>query len=237
MQPFHDRLFNSIAPHYDELNGILSLGQHWFWKQQTAKSSGAQPGHEVLDVCCGSGDIAILLAKLVGSRGRVVGLDFAAAMLEDAARRSEAQKLPIPGLDQLSTPIEWVQGDATALPFPDEIFDAATMGYGLRNVDNRSLALMELRRVLKPGAKVAILDFNNSEDPTVDSIQEWALQNVVVPAAKMYKLEDEYAYLRPSIKMFPTGDEQERMALAAGFKRARHTELAFGLMGLLVCQR
>jgi ubiquinone/menaquinone biosynthesis methyltransferase len=237
LNEFPRRLFNSIAPHYDELNGILSLGQHWFWKQQTAKSSGVQPGHKVLDVCCGSGDIAILLAKLVGSRGEVIGLDFAAAMLEDAARRSAAQKLQIPGLEHLSTPIQWIQGDATALPFPDEAFDAVTMGYGLRNVDNRPLALQELRRVLKPGAKAAILDFNNSRDATVDSVQEWALKNVVVPAAKIYDLEEEYAYLRPSIKAFPTGKEQEEMAISAGFSKAEHTELAFGLMGLLVCQR
>lgn len=124
------RLFNSIAPHYDQLNALLSLGQHWFWKQQTAKASGAVPGHKVLDVCCGSGDIAILLSKLVGPRGMVVGLDFASSMLEDAARREERGRLPIPGLP--ATPISWAQGDATALPFSNDEFDAATMGYGLR---------------------------------------------------------------------------------------------------------
>ena len=134
-------------------------------------------------------------------------------------------------------PSSSIQGDATDLPFLDEEFDSATMGYGLRNVDDRPRALMELRRVLKPGAKVAILDFNNSLDPTVDAAQGWALQNIVVPAARVYGLEDEYAYLRPSIKMFPTGPEQEAMAIAAGFTDARHTELAFGLMGLLVCQK
>ena len=105
----HTRLFNSIAPYYDQLNGLLSLGQHWLWKQQTAKASGAMPGHKALDLCCGSGDIAILLSKLVGQKGQVVGLDFASSMLEDAAKREEKGRLPVPGMAYLSTPIKWIQ--------------------------------------------------------------------------------------------------------------------------------
>lgn len=99
----------------------------------------------------------------------------------------------------------WVEGDATALPFGDCEFDAATMGYGLRNVNDRPKALRELHRVLRPGASVAILDFNNSSDPTIDSAQAWFLERLVVPAARAYDVAEEYEYLRPSIKSFPQG--------------------------------
>ncbi|KAG1677019.1 hypothetical protein FOA52_001188 [Chlamydomonas sp. UWO 241] len=226
------RLFNRIAPVYDELNNRLSFGQHWVWKQSTVKWSGARPGHRVLDVCCGSGDIAFLLAKLVGVRGQVVGLDFAAEMLADASGRQGRGH--VPGLEAYRTPMEWVQGDACALPFGDNEFDAATMGYGLRNVRDRPGALSELHRVLRPGASAAVLDFNNSNDPVIDGAQAWFLETLVVPAARAYDVAEEYEYLRPSIKAFPTGPEQVALALQAGFVEATHHELGFGLMGCLV---
>ncbi|GAX73133.1 hypothetical protein CEUSTIGMA_g586.t1 [Chlamydomonas eustigma] len=229
------KLFNRIAPVYDDLNNRLSFGQQWVWKQQTVKYSGAKKGHKVLDVCCGSGDIALLLSRLVGPKGQVIGLDFAADMLGYAEARQKEQSLP--GLEMYTTPMQWVQGDATDMPFEDAEFDGATMGYGLRNVDNRPKALSELCRVLKPGASVAILDFNNSVDPTVDSVQAWFLENLVVPAARQYGLEKEYQYLRPSIKGFPTGQEQVSLALEAGFSSATHYEVGFGLMGILVATK
>jgi SAM-dependent methyltransferase len=132
--------------------------------------SGAAPGHAALDVCCGSGDLAFELARVVGATGHVTGLDFAAEMLEDA----ESRRAAAPGVRPASRPparMSWVQGDALALPFPDASFDAATMGYGLRNVADIPRALAELARVLKPGASAAVLDFNNSEDPVVDGLQ------------------------------------------------------------------
>lgn len=225
------KLFNEIAPVYDQLNNLLSLGQHHIWKRMAVKWAGARAGGTALDICCGSGDIAFLLAEAVGSGGRVVGLDFAQNMLDDAARRQSK----LPPTPRRSNNMSWVQGDAMAMPFDDCSFDAATMGYGLRNVSDIPATLGDLERVLKPGAKAAILDFNNAdEDSVADAVQDWALANVVVPAADMYGLRDEYAYLRPSIKNFPSGREQERLALSAGFAAAKHYEISFGLMGILV---
>mmetsp|Transcript_21310 Transcript_21310/g.46537 ORF Transcript_21310/g.46537 Transcript_21310/m.46537 type:complete len:300 (-) Transcript_21310:889-1788(-) len=229
------KLFNRIAPVYDELNNTLSLGQHWVWKQQAAKWSGAQPGHRALDICCGSGDLSFILAKLVGTRGEVIGLDFAADMLSYAGERQQQQQ--IPGLQNYATPMKWVQGDAMNMPFPNAHFDAATMGYGLRNVASIPTALKEIHRVLRPGASVAILDFNNSTDQVVDSVQAFFLEKLVVPTATRYGLADEYEYLRPSIKAFPTGREQEALALEAGFQEAKHHEVGFGLMGVLVAKK
>eukprot|EP00200_Dunaliella_tertiolecta_P006338 CAMPEP_0202357794 /NCGR_PEP_ID=MMETSP1126-20121109/11682_1 /ASSEMBLY_ACC=CAM_ASM_000457 /TAXON_ID=3047 /ORGANISM="Dunaliella tertiolecta, Strain CCMP1320" /LENGTH=330 /DNA_ID=CAMNT_0048950753 /DNA_START=163 /DNA_END=1155 /DNA_ORIENTATION=- len=229
-------LFNRISKRYDELNDRLSFGQHWVWKRMAVKWSNARRGHKVLDVCCGSGDIGLLLADVVGPQGQVVGLDFASDMLADAANRQRALEAQRPATKQ-HTPIQWVQGDAMDLPFGSGEFHAATMGYGLRNVASIPAAMAELHRVLKPGGKVAILDFNNSQDPLVDRVQAFFLESIVVPAAREYGLEAEYKYLRPSIKNFPTGREQEALAKAAGFQDVVHYPIGFGLMGVLVATK
>jgi demethylmenaquinone methyltransferase/2-methoxy-6-polyprenyl-1,4-benzoquinol methylase len=227
-----ERLFSTISPVYDELNDQLSFGMHKVWKQMTVKWSGAAPGCSALDVCCGSGDIAMILAEVVGRNGSVVGLDFSGPMLEDAAVREVSKRNSIVGA--AAPAVQWVQGDAMDLPFEEGTFDAATMGYGLRNVADIPKALRELHRVLRPGCRAAILDFNNSRDGLVDGAQEWFLENLVVPAADAKGVGDEYRYLRPSIKNFPQGKDQERLALEAGFIKAKHFEIGFGLMGVLV---
>ena len=224
------QLFSTISPVYDELNDQLSFGMHKVWKRMAVKWSGAAPGCAALDVCCGSGDLAMILADVVGRNGSVVGLDFSAEMLDDAAMREASKR----SNTSSTSAVEWVQGDAMKLPFPDNSFDAATMGYGLRNVSSIPDALGELYRVLRPGCRAAILDFNNSEDWVVDGAQSWFLENLVVPAAESKGVGDEYRYLRPSIKQFPTGKDQEGLAMAAGFSRAKHFEIGFGLMGVLV---
>jgi len=227
-----EQLFSTISPVYDELNDQLSFGMHKMWKRMTVRWSGAAPGCAALDVCCGSGDIALILAEVVGRNGSVVGLDFSGPMLDDAAIREASERNSI--IDAAAPAVQWIQGDAMDLPFEDCTFDAATMGYGLRNVADIPKALRELHRVLRPGCRAAILDFNNSQDGLVDGAQGWFLENLVVPAADAKGVGDEYRYLRPSIKNFPQGKEQERLAMEAGFKKARHLEIGFGLMGVLV---
>ncbi|EFN54843.1 hypothetical protein CHLNCDRAFT_48897 [Chlorella variabilis] len=228
------RLFNTIAPVYDQLNDQLSLGLHRVWKRMTVKWSGAATGGRALDVCCGSGDLAFRLAEAVGPSGSVVGLDFSANMLADAARRQQQRQQTLgPAYN-----MEWVQGDAMQLPFEAGSFDAATMGYGLRNVADRPAALRELHRVLRPGCSVAILDFNNAADnAVVDAAQAWFLEQLVVPAARSLGVAEEYEYLRPSIQRFPSGPQQEVLARQAGFATAVHYPIAFGLMGCLVATK
>jgi demethylphylloquinol methyltransferase len=194
-------IFNRIAPVYDRLNNDLSLGIHWVWKQMAVSWSGAQAGSVCLDICCGSGDITQLLAKQVGTTGTVIGADFAPAQLANAATKIETIYPPLNN-------IEWVEADALNLPFADNYFDAATMGYGLRNVTDIPRCLRDLQRVLKVGSKVAILDF--------------------------HRPSDEYAYLNPSLDRFPTGTEQVKLGLAAGFSHATHYPIAGGMMGILV---
>jgi demethylphylloquinol methyltransferase len=222
-------LFDRIAPVYDQLNNDLSLGIHWVWKQMAVSWSGAGAGDFCLDLCCGSGDIAQLLAKRVGSTGQVYGADFAAAQLAIAAERVAQRYLP--------TAIDWVQADALNLPFADDFFDAATLGYGLRNVTDIPRCLAELRRVLKLGAKVAILDFHRPENWVAAQFQRWYLDQIVVPTARRYGLTEEYAYLMPSVAQFPIGTAQVKLGLAAGFSTATHYPIAGGIMGILVLSK
>lgn len=224
--PTIQSLFDRIAPVYDDFNQQLSWGLHHVWKQMAVDWSAAAAGQTGLDVCCGSGDLALLLAKRVGPTGQVYGLDFAPAQLAIAAQKAQKRL----ALAQL----HWVQGDALCLPFDDNKFDAATMGYGLRNLTDIPQGLEELHRVLKAGAKAAILDFHQPRQPWMQIFQQWYLDRVVVPAAARCGLTEEYAYISPSLERFPSGAEQVQLAIRAGFTTATHYPIAGGLMGVLV---
>jgi demethylmenaquinone methyltransferase/2-methoxy-6-polyprenyl-1,4-benzoquinol methylase len=219
-------LFNTIAPVYDQLNDRLSFGLHRVWKLMAVKWCQPTQGASCLDVCCGSGDLTQCLAEQVGPSGQVIGLDFAAELLATAQQRNDQRRSPLP--------ITWIEGDALALPFDDNTFDAITMGYGLRNVGDIPGALSELHRVLKPGAIAAILDFHRPSHPVMQQFQTWYLQTVVVPAAESLGVGEDYAYIAPSIDRFPVGDEQRAIAQQVGFAKAVHYGIAGGLMGVLV---
>ncbi|XP_010551595.1 PREDICTED: 2-phytyl-1,4-beta-naphthoquinone methyltransferase, chloroplastic isoform X4 [Tarenaya hassleriana] len=210
-------LFNRIAPVYDNVCPLFFLA--------------ANRGDFVLDLCCGSGDLAFLLSEKVGSSGKVVGLDFSSEQLAIASSRQNLRAKPC------YKNIEWVEGDALELPFADGVFDAITMGYGLRNVFDRQRAMREMYRVLKPDSRISILDFNKSHQPVTAFIQEWMINNVVVPAAAVYGLASDYEYLKSSINGYLTGEELETLALQAGFSSAKHYEVSGGLMGNLVAMR
>ena len=222
-------LFDRIAPVYDDLNRSLSFGLHTVWKQMAVDWSGAQPGMTVLDVCCGSGDLALLLARRVGKYGQVTGADFAVEQLAIAEQRATAKGY--------SDRTQWVEADALSLPFADNQYDAVTMGYGLRNLLDIPQGLRELQRVLKSGAKAAILDFHQPSSTLAQQFQQWYLNTVVVPAAERCGLTEEYAYIGPSVERFPIGDEQVALATAAGFSKAVHYPLTAGMMGVLVVQK
>lgn len=222
-------LFSRIAPVYDQLNDWLSFGQHRVWKRLAVKWSRAKLGDRALDVCCGSGDLALLLAQQVGPSGQVVGLDFAAPQLAIARHRAY--------LRVLDPFIDWIEGDALALPFEANQFDAATMGYGLRNVLSPLQSLEELHRVLKPGAIAAILDFHKPDRLEMESFQQGYLQHFVVPLAQHFELGADYAYIADSLARFPRGPEQVKLAHCAGFEQAVHYPLAAGMMGILVVSK
>jgi demethylmenaquinone methyltransferase/2-methoxy-6-polyprenyl-1,4-benzoquinol methylase len=178
-----------------------------------------------VDLCCGTGDLALVLAERVRPGGLVLGLDAAAAPLELARSRSARQ----PWL-----PLTWRQGDALATGLPDGWADGASMAYGLRNLADPAAGLGELRRLLRPGGRAVVLDFNRPQEGSLPAaFQRLYLRQVVVPAARSFGLEEHYAYLESSLARFPTGPEQVELAHAAGFSSVRHQSLAAGLMGLL----
>jgi ubiquinone/menaquinone biosynthesis methyltransferase len=219
-------IFDRIAPVYDQLNNQLSFGQHKIWKLMAVKWCNPQKGDRALDICCGSGDITQLLAKQVGKTGVVFGVDFSEEQLAIASQRMADRYAPLN--------IEWIAGDALNLPFDDNSFDCATMGYGLRNVVDISRCLAELRRVLKKGAKAAILDFHRPSQAWLRDFQQWYLQTIVIPTAKQFGLTEEYAYIIPSLDRFPLGTKQVELSYEVGFSKAIHYPISGGIMGVLV---
>lgn len=217
------QLFDQIAPRYDQLNDLLSLGLHRLWKRQALAWIQPSAGQHLLDLCCGTGDLALLLAARVRPGGTVLGLDAAAEPLEIAAARGRLQ----PWL-----PLRWQQGDALATGLPAASADGAVMAYGLRNLADPAAGLLELRRLLRPGGRAAVLDFNRPSG-AVAAFQRFYLRRLVVPTADRFGIPEHYAYLEESLQRFPTGAQQQVLALEAGFRAVRHRPLAGGLMGLL----
>ena len=218
-------LFDAIAPRYDQLNDLLSLGLHRLWKRQALLWLRPRPGQRLLDLCCGTGDLALVLASRVRPGGLVLGLDAAAVPLAIARRR---------GARQPWLPLQWQQGDALATGLAAGWADVAVMAYGLRNLADPAAGLVELRRLLRPGGMAVVLDFNRPDPASAAAaFQRFYLRSLVVPAARAVGLPEQYAYLEQSLARFPTAAGQEQLARAAGFAQARHRPLAGGLMGLL----
>ncbi|CAA6671442.1 unnamed protein product [Spirodela intermedia] len=236
-------LFSRIAPVYDD------PGLHRVWKRMAVSWSGAKKGDRVLDLCCGSGDLAFLLSERVGPEGEVTGLDFSSKQLLIASSRQNlsgkasieilrepllTQRLSMHLVSLISLEVEdamiliqWVEGDALNLSFPACYFDAMTIGYGLRN-------LVDKRKAMEEMFEISVLDFNKSTSAFTTIFQEYMIDNVVVPVASSYGLSEEYAYLKASIQEFLTGQELEELARGAGFSDAKHYEISGGLMGNLV---
>ena len=220
-------LFEQIAPRYDQLNDLLSFGLHRLWKRQAMAWLQPRPGQQLLDLCCGTGDLALVLAARVRPGGSVLGLDAAAAPLAVAARRAALQ----PWLQ-----LRWQQGDAMATGLASGSWDGAVIAYGLRNLADPAAGLRELRRLLRPAARAAVLDFNRPvgrANSAAAGFQRLYLRRFVVPIAEQFGIEEHYAYLEESLARFPTAPQQQQLALEAGFSAARHRSLAGGLMGLL----
>ena len=222
------QIFDRIAPVYDRFNDLLSLGQHRIWKKMALRWCEPKRGETWLDLCCGSGDMTALLAKRVAPEGKAIGVDFSKQLLAIAATKY---------LPSIQKNITWQEANVLDLPFEGSTFDGATLAYGLRNVANIPQCLLELRRVLKDGAKAAILDFHRPSDRLIQDFQDFYLDRVVVPLADRFAMTAEYAYIAPSLARFPIGLEQVKLAKAAGFNQATHHPIANGMMGILVLQK
>ena len=207
------RMFDRIAPVYDAMNRTMTAGLDRRWRRITAEAV-VRPGDRVLDACCGTGDLAIACARL---GGRVIGVDFSEAMLERARRKAPA--------------LEWVAGDLLALPFADGSFHGATVGFGVRNVEDLGRALGELRRVLRPGARLGILEITRPRGLLAPFYRVWF--DAVVPLlGKLLPGGSAYTYLPASVRRFPGPDELKDMVAAAGFRDVRYRTFAGGIVAL-----
>ncbi len=199
-------LFAAIARRYDLLNDLQSFGLHRRWKRCVVELAAVRSGQHALDVCCGTGDIALALAQ----RGaEVTGLDFSQAMLEIArtrSRKSEAggQKAEVCTSSSVLHPPDFLQGDAQQLPFPDNSFDAVTVGYGLRNLASWETGLREMLRVARPGARLVVLDFGKPPNAVWRAIYFGHLRCSVPLIGRLFcGNADAYAYILESLKHYP----------------------------------
>jgi demethylmenaquinone methyltransferase/2-methoxy-6-polyprenyl-1,4-benzoquinol methylase len=206
-------MFDRIAPVYDLMNRVMTAGLDQRWRRVTAESV-VLPGDRVLDACCGTGDLAIACAR---EGGNVTGLDFAERMLERARRKAPA--------------IEWVRGDLLELPFEDASFDAATVGFGVRNVESLERALRELRRVLRPGGRIGILEITRPQGALAPFYRGW-FDHAVPLLGKALPGGAAYTYLPASVRRFPGPHELAALMDAAGFARVGFRAFAGGIVAL-----
>jgi len=211
-------MFDRIAPVYDLMNRVMTVGLDRRWRK-LAVTEVVWPGDRVLDACCGTGDLAVEAER---RGGRVVGLDFSEKMLERARGKSGA--------------IEWVQGDALALPFGDGEFDAATVGFGVRNLADLEAGLRELARVLKPGGRVAVLEITRPRGILKPFFRLW-FDGVVPVLGKVLPGGEAYTYLPASVRRFPGPDDLSALFESAGFESVRYRLLGGGIVALHVGTR
>lgn len=217
------RLFATIAGRYDLITRLLSFGRDQHWKARLIETVGLQQGAQVLDLACGTGDLAF---RAAADGARVVGLDLTAPMIDLARRKSGARR------------IGWLVGDMGALPVATEAFDVVTTGYGLRNVPDLPQALAEIHRVLRPGGQLASLDFDRPESRPLRAVY-LAYLTLVGSALGwvLHREPDTYRYIPASIRRYPGARGVVGMLEAAGFRDVAHIRLLGGLMAIHVARK
>jgi demethylmenaquinone methyltransferase/2-methoxy-6-polyprenyl-1,4-benzoquinol methylase len=218
-------VFDSVAPRYDLMNDLMSGGLHRIWKEFTLSQAQLRPGQRALDVAAGTGDLAAGLARQVGPRGLVVVSDINAAMLDVGRDRL---------LDRgIAGNVEYVLANAERLPFADASFDCVTIGFGLRNVTDKDAALASMRRVLRPGGQLLVLEFSRPVGAGLQSLYD-VYSFRVLPALGRVVAKDEasYRYLAESIRRHPDQETLLGMMRAAGLEDCRYHNMMGGIVAL-----
>jgi demethylmenaquinone methyltransferase/2-methoxy-6-polyprenyl-1,4-benzoquinol methylase len=210
-------MFDRIARVYDLMNSVMTAGLHHRWRERAADLAELEPGGRALDVASGTGDLAIELARRVGPSGTVVGSDFSERML-DVARRKSAE-------------VRWEWANALELPYADDQFDAATVGFGARNFSDLDRGLSEMARAVRPGGRVVVLEITVPRRPPLSTFFSIWFDRVV-PAVGRVADSDAYAYLPSSVKRFPAPDELAARLERAGLADIRWILTAGGIIAL-----
>ncbi|MCK7550335.1 bifunctional demethylmenaquinone methyltransferase/2-methoxy-6-polyprenyl-1,4-benzoquinol methylase UbiE [Marinobacter goseongensis] len=220
-------VFHSVAGKYDMMNDLMSMGIHRLWKRFTIELSGVRPGHQVLDIAGGTGDLTMKFFDLVGASGKVVLADINASMLQVGRGRLVDRGY--------AGNIEYVQADAEHLPFPDNTFNAVSIAFGLRNVTDKDQALRDMERVLKPGGKLMVLEFSKPTNPLLNKAYDMYSFNALPLMGQLIAGDSEsYKYLAESIRMHPDQDTLKGMMEQAGLVNCKYYNMTGGIVALHV---
>ena len=216
------RHFDSIAAKYDFMNTLLSFGLHYLWKRAAVKMMKLQPGSRVIDVCGGTADLAILAARYVGPEGRVMVYDFNRAMMEAGKEKVHTALL--------DARIKYIQGDAEQISFPDGQFDAAMVGFGIRNLTHMEKGFAEMYRVLKPGGTLMCLEFSRPANSAFRFLYDSYSFYIMPIIGKIFTgSRTAYTYLPESIRLFPQPDELNAILRNIGFSTVTWRRLTNGI--------
>lgn len=216
-------MFDRISGVYDRMNRVMTAGLDQTWRERAADRVRLEPGQRALDLCCGTGDLALALAERVGSEGRVTGADFSRPMLELATKKASAD-----GVAQVE--FEWA--DALELPYEDESFDAVTISFGARNLADLPKGLAEMNRVLKPGGRLAILEITQPRRQPLAAFFGLWFDRIVPMLGKVAGDSSAYTYLPESVRSFPDAETLAARMDEAGFRHVRWTLMAGTIIAL-----
>ncbi|HZO58989.1 MAG TPA: bifunctional demethylmenaquinone methyltransferase/2-methoxy-6-polyprenyl-1,4-benzoquinol methylase UbiE [Solirubrobacterales bacterium] len=215
-------MFDRIADRYDLMNSVMTAGMHHRWRQRAADLARVGPGDSALDVCCGTGDLALELSRRAGPGGEVTGLDFSEPMLELAREKSRAAEAPV----------RWLQGNALELPFAEGEFDAATVGFGVRNLVDLERGIAEMARVVRPGGRVVILEITTPQRPPLSWFFAVWFDRIVPLLGTAAGDRDAYTYLPSSVRRFPPAHELAALMHEVGLRDVRYLLLAGGIIAI-----
>ena len=217
-------MFDAIAPRYDLLNSVLSARMHHGWRRSAAEEAGLKAGDVALDVCTGTGDLAFELARRVGATGSIIGSDFSAPMLDYGVKKAAKR-----GRQSDVAPVRFLLADTLALPFAANTFDAATVAFGIRNVADVAAGLREMARIVRPGGRVVVLEFNQPRQPLFAALYRWySFQALPRLGGLVSGRRAAYDYLPSSVAAFYSREEITAMMQNAGLTDVRITDLTFG---------
>ena len=225
-------LFSVIARHYDFLNALLSLKRDKMWRQETVKASEIEPTSKVLDVCTGTGELALAYADKIGAEGFVIGSDFCFEMLVIGNQKVERNSRHAPSCRNTN----FLAADTLTLPFLDDTFDVVSVGFGIRNVSDLELGIREMTRVAAPGGRVVILEFTQPTNPLFRSFYYFYFTKILPFVGNLISrnTDDAYGYLPRSVMKFPNCDALKGVMEGCGLTDVRFQRKTFGIVAIHV---